>query len=327
MANPKRRKKWELELEALQEEGVSDEKMRERVTRGLKSDRGILVAHAARVVQERGWSELSDALIAAFERLQDNGIKRDPGCLGKLAALDALDRLDCSEEAPFLDGFRYVQREPSYPRSVDTAGGIRSRSGAALARLRHPDVLLVLGKLLADPEPPVRRVAAETLAYNGDPAGAGLLVHKIAIGDEDPIVHAEAMTALLDLAPDWGVTELRPVLFDGSPDEQELVSVVLGQHRSTGAFELLAAWFGELVLASQREVAIRAMALHRSDGARAFLLDLVASGSPPISRAAIASLSLNRFDSRLRTDVLAAAERNVDDSLGSVAEKAFDAVK
>lgn len=315
----KRRPKWELELEALQEEGVA----REVVERALGSDRGVLVAQAARVVERCGWRELEPALIAAYERLCDNAVKRDPGCLGKQAVLDVLDRLDTRDEGPFLSGIRYVQREPAYPKSVDTAGGIRSRSAAALARLRHPDVLLFLGKLLADPEPPVRRAAAETLAYHGDPAGAALLIHKIAIGDEDPMVHAEAMTALLDLSPRWAVDELRPLLFEDDPELQELVSVVLGQHREPAALELLRAWYEALVLADHRAVAIRAIGLHRSDRARAFLLELVATGSAPIAKHAIEALAVHAYDTRLRDDVMKAAGEHGEPSRIALAKRAF----
>ena len=326
----RRRKKWEVQLESLDAVAASDaasaEELRAAVSEALASSFGLVVSRAAELVRRRGLTELAGALVEAFDRLRQDAVKRDPGCLGKQAALDALDALELHDPDPFLEGFRYVQIEPAYPRSVDTAGGVRSRSGAALARMGHPQTLLVLATLLADPESPVRRTAAEAIAYHGDTHGAALLVHKCAVGDEDPIVVAEAMTALLDLDEGWAIPLLRDRLIrGGDPDDQDLVRIVLGQHRSTAAVELLISWFGDSVLAADKARAIDAIGLHRSDAARAFLLERVADGSPPVARAAIEALAIHRYDDKLRERVEAAARENPSADVVEAVAKAWSA--
>jgi hypothetical protein len=323
VAKRRRQAKWEKVLAALEALGEGEDALRV-LRKGLESERGLVVARAAHFVRERGLAELSAELADAARRLRDDGAKRDPGCLGKLAALDALDHLEHGEATPFIEMWDYTQLEPGHQRATDTATGVRVRCAAALARLSHPDTLLVLGTLLGDGDAAVRRGAVETLAYHGARDGAALVVHKLATGDEDPIVIAEAMSALLDLAPAWAKRVLSERL-RGNADDRELAAMALGQHRSAEAIELLIAWYDELVLADARAQAIAAIGLHRSDRARAFLLELVATSSEPTARAALDALAMYRYDTRLRDDALAAARKSAHDGLLSHAERAFAA--
>ncbi len=289
----------------------------------LGDSSGIVVSQAAHAVQTRGLRELRPALRAAFDRLLIDPVKRDPGCLGKHAALEALDHLDETDPDVFLRAVRLVQLEPAYGASVDTAGGVRSRGGAALARLGHDDALLALARLVGDPIADVRRAALETLAYHADRAGAAVALHKLMAGDEDPMVVAAAVGTLLALAPDFAAAELRPRLLGGDDDDQELVSVTLGQSNSEVALDLLVEWFEEAVLATERALALAAIGLHRSDRARQFLLDRVADGSHPVARAAIEALSIHRYDDRLRRQALDAAGESAIEGLTSEVDRAF----
>jgi hypothetical protein len=112
-------------------------------------------------------------------------------------------------------------------------------------------------------------------------------------------------------------------LLSGDDDDKELVSVTLGQSNSSAALELLIEWFDEAVLASERGLALAAMGLHRSDRARTFLLARVADGSGPVARAAIAALSIHRYDERLRRKTLEAAEQSALEGLVEEVERAF----
>jgi len=323
----RRSKKLDRQLAALQalRDAASDAEVRPKLREALASEVGLLVAEAAEMARERELVDLAPELVSAFERLLTDAARRDPGCRGKQAALDALDHLEARDPAPFLLGWRWRQLEPAYPRAVDTAGGVRTRGAAALARLRHPDVLLVLATLLADPDTSVRQAALQTLAYHGQREGAALAMHKLEIGDEDPMVVAEAITTLLDLAPQWAAVELRTRLFDGNEDEQELISVTLGMHKSSEALALLVAWYDAPSLADVRSAAIAAIGLHRSDDAQAFLLERVATARAPLARAAIAALGIHRYDDRLRRAACEAAARNPIDDLVSEVERVFGA--
>ena len=302
---------------------ADDAEAKDVLDEALASTMGMVVAEAAHAVRRRGLRELRPALRAAFDRLLEDPTKRDPGCHGKHAVLEALDHLDEDDPDRFLRGLRYVQHEPVFGGKADTAGGVRTRSGAALARLGHEDALLALARLVGDSSADVRRAALETLAYHADRAGAAIALHKLAVGDEDPMVVAAAITTLVSLAPEFAADELRPRLLNGDDADQELISVTLGQSNGGAALDLLVEWFDDAVLASERSLALAAIGLHRSDRARSFLLERVADGSGPIARAAVAALSIHRYDERLRRQTLDAAARSAVEGLEDEVVRAF----
>jgi hypothetical protein len=77
-------------------------------------------------------------LKGTFERLLVQPGKRDPGCVGKLAVLDALDHLEDHDDAPFLLGAHYVQREPAFGGPVD--GGDRAEPVPSSTPSASPEV-------------------------------------------------------------------------------------------------------------------------------------------------------------------------------------------
>lgn len=325
MGGKKRRGKPTLEdeLEALA--AVSGDPSapdaRARLSAGLASPHGLVVAEAARLAKEHRVEGLDAELVVAFARLMDDPVKRDPGCHGKLAILEALDALEASEEETFFLGARYVQKEPAWGPPVDTATGVRARSVLALARNANADLPLLAAELLADPEPPVRQAAADALAARESRASAAPLALKLAIGDADPIVTLAVMSALLATAPDWALPRLK-VHLDADDDTTELAALALGQSRREDALTLLLGALEACVRSDDRALYLRALGLHRSDRALDALLAVIAGANTADARAAVLALAPRRFDPGVRERVIEAA-RGARIDLSAELEKAL----
>ncbi|HEY7376815.1 MAG TPA: hypothetical protein VIF57_31950 [Polyangia bacterium] len=285
---------------------------RARLREALAGGAGLLVARAAKIIREHALDGFEADLCAAFRRLRADPVKNDPGCLGKLAALEALDFGGADDADVFLEATGTTQPEPAWGPPVDTAGGVRARGVLALARLLHPDLSLVAGALLADPLSPVRQAAAEALASTGDRVLAGALALRWTLGDEDPLVVLACMTGLLALAPDHALARLREALHGADDGARELAALALGQSSRPEAVELLLAHLEGAPRASERAPTLRALGLQRHERALAALLEIVATGTVADAEAAIAGLAARRFDPGIRDKTRAAARAHSD---------------
>src|SRR5947209_19632683 len=87
--------------------------------RGLTDRSNIVIAKAAKTAAELDARDAIPELLAAFERLFDDAVKRDPQCWGKTAIAKALRDMDHTDGAPFLRGARWVQFEPVWAGQAD----------------------------------------------------------------------------------------------------------------------------------------------------------------------------------------------------------------
>jgi HEAT repeat protein len=309
---PGKRAAVETQLAALEATAAdaSSAEAHARLREAFRTGPGLVAARAAKIVREHALDGFDAELSAAFRRLLADPIKNDPGCLGKLAALEALDFGSHDAAAVFLEATRTFQPEPAWGPPVDTAGGVRARGVLALARLAHPDLSLVAGGLLADPESPVRQAAAEALAANGDRELAGALVLRWTLGDEDPLVMLACMTALLALAPDHALPRLRDALHGADDGARELAALALGPSAHPEALDTLLAHLEAAPRASERAPTLRALGLQRNDRALAVLLEIVETGTIQDAEAAVAGLAARRFEAGVRERTRAAARQN-----------------
>jgi len=293
--------------------------MRQVLLRGLS----IPAARVAATIGTHRLGGFEEALQKCFLRFVQNPVKTDPACRAKLAVLDALDHLEHPDPGPFLLAARYVQKEPSWGPPVDTAGAVRSRAIVALARIGFADLSLVAAELLADPLPLVRRAAADALAHHGERSGAGLVLLKLRAGDEDDQVTLACASALLSLAPDWALRELEPILLGKDDAKRELAAIALGQSGRDDSLDLLFAYLERAVSSDERAPILRAVGIHRSERARDFLLERIATGSAPEAKAAIAALGERSFEPGLGELVRHAAQGNDRVELDAVVDEAF----
>jgi hypothetical protein len=270
----------------------------------LRSGVGVVVARAASFAPEH--AELVDELVAAFARLCEQPIKRDPTCRGKLAIARALIELVHWHDDVFARGVAFVQKEPAYGGTVDTAGELRGTCGLAYANLARHDAPDVLAELLADGERVARVAAARGLGGAGRPDASALLRYKLLIGDDEPEVLAACCESLLGLG-DGLAFVVR--LLAGNDDRAEVAALALGGTRDARASEPLTAWCERCLGEQRRRVGYVALALLRDDDATARLIAVMKDGDRDDALAAAKALATFKDDPALRDRVVAAAPR------------------
>jgi hypothetical protein len=298
---------------------------REQLRKALARPEALVVARAASIVREHRVDGLAGELEDAFQRFLEDAAKSDPVCHAKLAVLEALDALEELAEAPFLAAARHVQLEPAWGKPVDTAVGVRARGVLALGRIGYADLPLLAGELLADPMVPVRQAAADALASFGSRAAAGALVLKLRAGDDEPLVSLSCLSALLAVAPEWGLGAARPMLAGPDASAREVAALALGQSSRDDALALLLDALAVSALSADRAALFAGIGLHRSERARSALVDVVAGGSERDARAAVSALSAARFEPGLEARVRDAATRNARADLAEALAAAFPA--
>lgn len=273
------------------------------IAAALSSKHARVVAAAAGLVKARTLEGHAAALQAAYQRFLEDPVKRDPGCRAKLAVLEALDFTESMDEQPFVAAASLVQLEPAWGAPVDTAAPCRARAVLALARMGHPDAVLIAGTLLADAEVPVRNAAADALSNSGVRHAAGVLLHKLGVGDEDPLVLLACMAGVLLLAPELALARFVPWLSGSDSQRRELAAVCLGQSTLPAAAQALIAALEGCVLSKERAVLLRALGLHRSDAALDALVTVVEGDNETDAAAAVRALAPRRFEASVRARV------------------------
>lgn len=288
---------------------------------GLKNS--FIVARAAELVGEFELSGLSDALVSAFDRLIDAGHEADKGCRGKLAVVDALQKMNAGEDRVFLRGAKHVQMEPVWGGRVDTAGGLRNASAVGLVRMNHPESLLVLADLLADNDPSVRSDAARTLAYRGAADGLPLLRMRVRVGDDEPNVLTECLLAMLQLDAQGSLDFIDEVFRD--PAMAESAALAVGQSRLPEGLDRLRGWWNQTQDKDLRKTIVLAIAMLRSDDATAYLMTHVGQGRYDDACDAVDALAIYRHDETIARQVMEAAQSHEDADLIDYAENSFQA--
>ncbi len=261
----------------------------------LNSKFSIAIAQAAKVIGDAEVRSLLPELTAAFSKFMINGAETDPSCKAKQRIAEALYRMDYSEESLFLQGIHFVQMEPAWGGSTDTAAALRGTCALGLVRMNYVDVMSELADLLADAESEARIGAVRAIAYTAQPQAVPLLRFKARIGDTDPQVISECFTGLMSLAPQASLPLIASFL-DNSPEMSEMAALALGESRQPQAFEILRQWWQRTVHTELRLTGLLAIAMLRQDNALDFLLTLVATGNQRDREGAIGALKMYQSD-------------------------------
>jgi hypothetical protein len=271
----------------------------------LGDARARVVLAAANTVAENEIRGCDAALVEAFSRLvkQPDPGTADPQCRAKVGVLEAILALETEDEREAYElGLRYVQPEPVWGATADTAGAVRGLSLLGLVRVRHPDAAIFAAEALEDPERTTRAAAAQALAEVVAEVGLPLLRHKLEVGDAEPEVLGACLASFLSQSPEAGL-RLAPRLL-GRADEpvQEALLLALGESRRAEAFPVLRDYSGKATA-----VAYVAMALLRQEAATAHLLKVIASGPVRLAGQAVKALAHFRHDPALSARLRAAA--------------------
>jgi hypothetical protein len=275
----------------------------------LQSSTGFVVAAAADLVGEHRLEALVPELAAAFERLCDDPVKRDPACRGKLAIARALHTLDHWDDRVFVAGLTHTQKEGW--AQDDTASALRGVCGIAHAHFARADALDVLADLLGDPERTTRIAAAQALGDAGRPDATALLRFKVLAGDPEPAVLAACLESLFSLARDASYP-FAVRLLSGHDERAEVAALALGGARTAAAFEPIASWCIGATSEQRHRIGYLALALLRADPATDYLLDAIRSHGRLDAIAAARALATFKDDTALAERIRAAAAEQRD---------------
>jgi HEAT repeat protein len=281
----------------------------EELRKLLEEPSNLVVAEAAAVIGGSALKELAPALEAAFDRLMIDPEGSDKYCRGKIALIEALNNLEYTEPGVFLRGIVHVQ-DPVWGAEPgqDAAGPLRAHCAFGLARINHPDLLLILTDLLLDSDNAARTGAARALGGSGSLAAIPLLRYKARLGDREPEIMGECFAALLTLSPTTGLPFVAGFLKRGNSAVQEAAAFALAESRRPEAFTSLKDFWPQAP-SDLRESVLLAVAMLRLPAALDFLVDIVRRKDPN-SCAALSALAIHRHQIKVRENAAAAVAAN-----------------
>ena len=301
-------------------DGVTAEKDRAaaaaRLTAALADRHYSVVAKAAKLAAGGLQYDLRAAMAAAYRRLLEKPVKSDPNCIAKKALVRALVELDYADVAFYSDGLRYRQMEPVWGGSADTAAELRCNCAMGLVAMGYSRALVDAAELLYDAEPEARAGAVRAIACGNRREAELLLRGKVLAGDAEPAVLGECFDALLAVEPDESLAFVARYLAHADEALRELAALALGESRVDGALAVLkAAWDDPLPPAGLRRALIRAAAMHRSDPAFDWLIEIAASRDARTAGEVIEALALYKQNTKLAARLKAALAERGDAAL------------
>ena len=267
--------------------------------KALGDKSNFVAAAAAAIVGERRFVELAPALESAFDRFLVDPVKTDKLCRAKLAAVEALEKLEHPDADTFFKAARHVQMEPVWGREEDSAPPLRAAGLVGLTRVNPPGLSYLLVEALTDPEREVRITAALSLGAVGSEAAVLTLRLKCRLGDKDPEVLSECLHGLLIASHREQMGFVEEFLNPDDPVYCEAAALALGKSRQPESLEPLRQCWERVGASSARETILLAIAMLRAPAALDYLLELVAGDSESAARMALSALKIHRHDLKL----------------------------
>jgi HEAT repeat protein len=265
----------------------------------LRDKAGIVAAAAATIVADHELRGLEKDLEESFLRFLVDPVKTDPGCRAKLAAAEALRKLDVRAPDVYARGIAVRQLEPTFGPPIDTAAAVRVCCAAALLETRHTLALLDVGPLLADPEPNTRAGVAAVLGNVGGEACEALLRLKVRAGDPEPQVLGACMQGLLAASFERGFPFVRGAIEGADEEVVRLALLAMGESRDERALPALREYAESAGERDVRTTALLALSISRLPAASEYLLQLVEEAPERRALEALAALESQRFDAAL----------------------------
>jgi HEAT repeat protein len=251
--------------------------------KALNDKTNLIIAKAAKIAGESLIRELIPDLLTAYNRLfEDDPAKRDPQCWGKNAIAKALREMEYGEAEPFLRGARYVQLEPVWGGSQDTAAALRGICLLALpgcTDIRREKIMRFLVDALAEEDPAVRADAARAIGCMGGDDSALLLRLKSRLGDKESAVIGQVFESLLALERVEALEFVQEFLHRTGGDVAEEAVLAIGSSRMEKGVEVLMDIWEDAMGEDYRQAILRALSISRQDRAVEFLRKLAKEGS------------------------------------------------
>ncbi|HWW15956.1 MAG TPA: hypothetical protein VN310_14945 [Candidatus Dormibacteraeota bacterium] len=271
--------------------------------KALANRNNLIAAKAADLVREFQLTQMTQELLAAFDRFFEDPVNTDPQCWAKNAISRTLANFEHQDADLFLRGIHHIQLEPIWGGSSDTAGTLRATCALALVQCRsllEADLLTHLIELLGDKDKAVRAEIVRAIEQVGS-SSAALLLRLRAILDsnlksrkpgqppeEEPEVLGACYSGILRIEGPSAIPWVARFLADGDDPAAEAALAIAGTH-SPQAFETLKQRFNNESDPWFCSVLLSAIALTRQDAAVEFLLDQVRTESLQ-AEAAIAAI-------------------------------------
>lgn len=270
--------------------------------RALNDRSNYVIAKAAVIAGERYVTAVVPDLVAAYHRLFEDALKRDPLVLGKRAAAGALKALDYADASVYLRGLQYIQREPVWGGYEDHAGELRATCAHALVAcdVESRDLLDILIEHLVDPAKEVRAEIVRAIGQSGGHESVLLLRTKALIGDTEPEVIGACLSALLEREPRESVGFVERFLYAKDDALVLEAATVLAASRSADAHAIIHRfWETELSLDVRRTIVFSSAASPVA-AAGEFLLTIVSDRRADLAVTALTALAASRFRNELR---------------------------
>lgn len=283
------------------------EVLRDVLSRGTSAT----VAEAAELAARLNLVRLASALAAAFERLCGSGMRSDRYCRGKVAVVNALRQLKCTDAKSYRDAM--ICYWPTRPRhgGHDEAADLRIAAAYAFAELGPSSEVEELAGLLADPVANVRLAAVRCVAALGGLLTGPLLRLKALLGDDDPNVLEACFDELLARDKEQYLPVIAYHLKGDSSRVRASAALALGQSRRPAALDILSSEWLSNGDPELKHSLLLAIGLLNIEPAVEFLLNLLDGGRANASDA-LAALSYCRAPG-VRERVQAEVEK-VDDA-------------
>jgi HEAT repeat protein len=249
--------------------------------KALTDKSNVIVAKAAKIAGDSIIRELIPDLLAAFDRHFDDPVKRDPQCWAKNAIAKALREMEYGEAAPYLRGARYVQMEPVWAGSQDTAGPLRGICLLALpgcSDIRRETIMRFLVDAMAESDPAVRADAARAIGAMGGDDSALLLRLKARLGDEESAVLGQVFESLLALERSEALEFVKEFLHSIGGEVAEEAALAIGSSRIEKGVDLLMEAWESSMGPEYGQAILRALSISRQDRAVEFLRKLAKEG-------------------------------------------------
>lgn len=303
-------------LAGLDETPLHTPEGRKQMAKALAAKSNLVVAKAARIVGEAQWTELTDDLVAAFDRFLKRGAEGDKGCAALMATARALFNMDYDGAEVYLNGMRHVQLEPVWGGSSDTAAELRAICAMGLANTRYPGKLRAFVDLLVDREWQARAGAVRALATAGSEAALLLLRFKALSGDPEPEVLADCFSGLLSAEGAEAVPFVSTFAVSRDKEIRDAAILAFGESRRPEAIEWLKQRFAQIADIETRNCILLSLATSRTEAAMEFLIQQIRDGSAPISQSAVSAMEVNRVHRAIQGRVEQALRERAEELRG-----------
>ena len=173
---------------------------------------------------------------------------------------------------------------------------------------------------LTDSQKEVRIAAVQALGHHGSEPANLLLRLKARLGDKEPDVLSECLSALLTCAPKDNLPFVSQFLDSADPAICEAAILALGKSRLPDAFDLLKNALRQHPIGLNEEIFL-AMAMLRHPAATDFLLETVANEAERSASQALSALMIYRYDPNLRDRIADAVRQKGSPHLQAIFEQ------